>query len=203
MIFYPVGKAVPAELRTEDLWLRVLRPDVTDLDYAALMESRERLRRWSDSTWPADDFTLEENRQDLIGHEREWENREAFTYTVLSSDGDRCEGCVYIYPLGRWLKSCDFKRQGDGDQFADETPAVTFWVRDSALGRGLDRQLLAGLREWFRREWSFDHVVFPILESLPDDVSLVEAAGLTLRATHASTSERSSLRCYIYSEPVD
>jgi hypothetical protein len=202
-MFYPEGKAVPTEWRTDDLWLRVLRPDVTELDYAALMESRERLRRWSDSTWPADDFTLDENREDLVGHELEWEAREAFTYTVLSSDGSRCEGCVYIYPLGRWLKSGEFEREGDGDQFADETPAVTFWVRDSALARGLDRQLLAGLREWFRRDWPYDRFVFPILENLTDDVSLVEATGLTLQATHAPKSATSSIRCYIYSEPVD
>ena len=49
MMFYPEGKAVPTEWRTDDLWLRVLRPDVTELDYAALMESRERLRRRTNS----------------------------------------------------------------------------------------------------------------------------------------------------------
>ena len=73
MEFYPNGAAVPTEWRTKDLWLRVLRPDVTELDYAALMESRVRLRRWSDSSWPADDFTLEGSTLQgaagsLIGH---------------------------------------------------------------------------------------------------------------------------------------
>jgi hypothetical protein len=202
MTFYSAGKAVPAEWRTDDLWFRVLRPDVTELDYAALMESRERLRRWSDSTWPADDFTLEENRDDLMRHEREWEDREAFAYTVLSADGSRCEGCVYINPLGRWLNACEFERQGDGDPFDDGTPAVTFWVRDSALARGLDQQLLAGLREWFSQEWPYEQIVFPILDNLSDDVSLVEAAGLSLRATHAPLSASSSIHCRIYSEPA-
>lgn len=133
MAFYPEGKAVPTEWQTKDLWLRVLRPVVTELDYAALMESRERLRCWSGSPWPAGDFTLDANRDDPIGHEREWGAREAFAYTVLNRDGTRCEGCVYINPLGRRLVHRELERQGTGEQFTGDTPAVTFWVRDSAL----------------------------------------------------------------------
>jgi hypothetical protein len=200
MTFYPDGEAVPIEWRTNDLWLRVLRPDVTDLDYAALMESRARLRRWSVSSWPADDFTLEANRTDLIGHEQEWEAREAFAYTVLNPEGIRCEGCVYMYPLGRWLLRSGFERQGTGDQFADDTPAVTFWVRDSALAAGLDQQLLAGLREWFTQEWSYRQFVYPILDNLSDDLALAESSGLVRRAVHVSLT--SPLSCHVYAEPA-
>jgi hypothetical protein len=199
MAFYPENRPVPTEWRTNDLWLRVLRPDVTELDYAALMESRERLRRWSNSAWPADDFTLDGNREDLIGHEREWEDRDAFAYTVLNSDGTRCEGCVYIYPLGRWLEHCGFERGEDSEQFDDDTPAVTFWVRDSALAAGLDRQLLEGLREWFKQDWPYEQVVFPITDNLPEDLTLAESAGLVRRTSHRSQS--SPLVCHVYSEP--
>ncbi len=199
MALYPDDEAVPTEWRTNDLWLRVLRPDVTELDYAALMESRVRLRRWSVSSWPADDFTLEENRGDLIGHEQEWEAREAFAYTVLNPEGTRCEGCVYMYPLDRWLVHNGFERRGTGDEFADNTPAVTFWVRDSALVAGLDRQLLDGLREWFQQDWTYEQVVYLFTDNLPDDVALVESLGLVRRASHESQS--STLVCHVYSEP--
>jgi hypothetical protein len=200
MAFFPEGQAVPTEWRTSDLWLRVLRPDVTELDYDALMESRARLRRWSNSTWPADDFTLESNREDLIGHDREWEDRVAFAYTVLNSDGTRCEGCVYINPLGRWLSHCGFERVGTGEQFDDDTPAVTFWVRDSALAAGLDRQLLGGLREWFSVEWPFSQITYPITDNLLEDMAMAESAGLVRRASHSPRPE-TSLTCHIYAEP--
>jgi hypothetical protein len=200
MTFFPKDTAVPTDWRTDDLWLRVLRPDVTELDYDALMESRVRLRRWDNSSWPADDFTLEGNREDLRRHEREWEQHEAFAYTVLNPEGTRCEGCVYIYPLVRMLDFGNFERLGTGDQFADETPAVTFWVRDSALAAGLDRQLLDGIREWFEQDWPYDQIVYPINDNLPDDIALAESAGLVRRASH--TSAESSLVCHIYSEPV-
>ena len=39
---------------------------------------------------------LDANRADLIGHARDFENREGFTYSIL--DGDEVIGCVYIYP---------------------------------------------------------------------------------------------------------
>jgi len=199
MGFFPDDAVVPIEWRTEDLWLRVLRPDVTELDFAALMESRERLRRWSNSSWPADDFTLDANRQDLIEHEREWEAREAFAYTVLNPDGTRCEGCVYINPLELWLDHCGFKRDGDGSRFDDDTPAVTFWVCDSALARGLDRQLLTGLRNWFQQEWPFTQVVFPLLNTLTADIALLESSGLVLHATHSLRSD-APLSCFVYGE---
>ena len=119
---------------------------------------------------------------------------------MLNPDGTRCEGCVYIYPLGRWLTHGEFERHGNGEQFADDTPPVTFWVRDSALARGLDQQLLSGLREWFRQEWPHETIAFPIPDTLLDDISLVETAGLALRATHRSVTTP-GFTCRVYTEP--
>ncbi len=197
--FYPYDLPVPTEWRTADLWLRVLRPDVTELDYAALMESRERLRLWSDSTWPADDFTLDENRQDLIEHEREWEAREAFAYTVLNTDGTRCEGCVYINPFATAMLRRGYDPRGTGVAFDDDTAVVSFWVRDSALATDLDRQLLDGLREWLRDEWQFPQTSFRINDHQQHDRELFAAAGLVQRASHPTKS--SALMWHLYTKP--
>lgn len=105
MPFVPSEFNVPAGMQTEHLTLRMLAPDVTQLDYDALMESRVRLRLWSDSSWPADDFTLAENQKDLEEHEREFHAREAFAYTVLRHDDSVCEGCVYVTPLVDRIRS--------------------------------------------------------------------------------------------------
>lgn len=42
-------------------------------DHAALMASVAYLRRWSDSDWPADDFSVAENREELGWHDEEHE----------------------------------------------------------------------------------------------------------------------------------
>src|SRR5436189_5938859 len=99
MEFYPANAPVPEEKRTNRLLLRPLRATVVELDYDAVMSSAEQLRRWSQSDWPADDFTLAQNLDDLQRHEREHRERVAFTFTVLNPHGTRCLCCVYITPL--------------------------------------------------------------------------------------------------------
>jgi len=71
MGFYPASVPVPQEKRTSRLYLRPLWAADVELDYEAVMSSAEMLRRWSESDWPADDFTLVHNLADLQRHERE------------------------------------------------------------------------------------------------------------------------------------
>lgn len=61
---------VPRVLESEKFSLAVLRPEVTEIDYDAVMSSKRRLRQvFSLATeWPRDDMTLSENRADLIRH---------------------------------------------------------------------------------------------------------------------------------------
>jgi RimJ/RimL family protein N-acetyltransferase len=175
MEFYPANAAVPAEKRTHRLFLRPLRASDAELDYDAVMSSAEALRRWSQSTWPADDFTLSQNRDDLLRHEREHEERQAFTFTVLDPPGARCLGCVYLTPLRPEAATL-----GEG---AVHAVNVGFWVRASELGDDLDAHLLATLREWLRTGWSFDRVVFTIAEGETRQGALLTEAGLQLRST--------------------
>ncbi len=43
-------------------------------------------------------MTLDQNLADLIRHDKDFQTRRGFTYTVLDPDDD-VVGCVYIYPL--------------------------------------------------------------------------------------------------------
>ena len=45
--------------------MRPLRTTDVELDYDAVTSSAEMLRRWSHSSWPADDFTLSENLMEV------------------------------------------------------------------------------------------------------------------------------------------
>lgn len=168
--FYPASAAVPAEKRTDRVLLQPLRAAHVELDYDAVMSSAAELRRWSQTDWPADDFTLAENLADLVRHEREHGERVAFTYTVLTPDAARCLGCVYIKPLPPEARGlfAGAKRPAD----------VGFWVRASEVAHDLDRHLLATLREWFASEWAFDRVVFGIAAGESRQAALLAAADL-------------------------
>ncbi len=157
MLFYPETAEVPAGLRAGEFLLEPLRTTHVELDYAALMESKEMLRRWSQSDWPSDDFTLEQNYQDLDEHEREHQERAAFTYTVLSLAATECLGCVYIRPVAPLMEQEDARVAPEGGEYRGRT---AFWVRQSRLAEDLDRRLLTTLMDWFKRDWAFSRVVF-------------------------------------------
>src|SRR5829696_6135794 len=145
MEFYPADTPVPEGLRTAEFLLRPLRPADNALDYEAVMATQETLRLGGD--WPRPDFTPEENRADLAGHEADFSARPGFTYTVLEPDETRCLGCVYIYPRDRVLQSLgadDAAIAAGGDHDA----VAWFWVRPDGVARELDRRLLAALLPW-------------------------------------------------------
>lgn len=173
MGFYSRQALVPEGIRSDRVLLRPLRASDAELDYDAVMSSAPMLRRWSQTQWPADDFTLEENRQDLERHEREHGEREAFTFTVLDPQGSRCLGCVYLTPLRpEAAAAC---------QGTHHPATVGFWVRASELSSGLERHLLTVLREWLEREWAFDEVVFTIAQGETRQAALLAEAGLRPR----------------------
>lgn len=188
MEFYPASVPVPEEKRTDRLLLRPLRASDAELDYDAVMSSAEQLRRWSQSSWPADDFTLAQNRADLQRHEREHHERKAFTFTVLNLQATRCLGCVYIMPL--WPQAVELN-------IGAAHPAdVGFWVRTSELAHDLDKHLFAALREWFKTEWAFDCMVFTISQQEARQAALFREAGLEL---HSALTLPDGRRCWVFS----
>jgi RimJ/RimL family protein N-acetyltransferase len=152
---------LPQPFRTKGFALEPLSGEHTALDHAALMSCRARLRRELDwGGWPPEEYTLEENRADLARHHAELVRREAFAYTVLSADGARCLGCVY-------LEACE---EIDGAQLA-------FWVIDDAFD--LESELVSHALRWVHAEWGIARVVVPLRESNPRGIAVAEGLGLT------------------------
>jgi hypothetical protein len=159
-----------------------LRATDVELDYEAVMSSAEMLRRWSQSDWPVDDFTLAQDLIDLQLHEREHTERKAFTFTVLNPHGTVCLGCVYIQPL----RPEEIPLCREATYAAD----VGFWVRASELTGALDEHLLATLRDWFQAEWAFDRIAFTVAAQDTQHAGLFEAAGLPQQLAYTSSDGR-------------
>ena len=171
----------PARLVTADFVLRPITVADAVLDHAAVMESREVLRLWQQSSWPADDFTVEDNRIDLERMEQRHGAGNAFGYTVLSPDESECLGCVYVFAHdARFLAASEVAAVSDA-RWERIDAAVYFWVRTSTTPAGLDSALLACLRRWFRDDWGFDDVVFVTSELFGQQVDLIESTDLELR----------------------
>lgn len=171
----------PEELRTDEFLLRPLRASDAELDYEALMESKAFLRLWEQSSWPADDFTVAANRDDLARHEREHIAGESFTYTVMNPSETHCLGCVYIFPTTAPMFSRPQIVATDGAQWAAYEVAFYFWVRTSRLSDGLDQRLLEALGPWFAHEWRIEHPLVVTNEQVEQQVATIEHANRQLR----------------------
>jgi len=80
--------------------LRPIRADDVEIDYPALMGSRDRLwakygEAWG---WPQETMSYDADREDLAHHEAEIAAHETFNYAVLDEGETELLGCVYIEP---------------------------------------------------------------------------------------------------------
>lgn len=171
----------PAELRTDEFLLRPILAADAALDYEAVMASKEYLRPWEQTGWPADDFTLEANRDDVVKLERWHVAGERFTYTVVNPAGTRCLGCVYILPTD----APQFARKQidalDGARWSDYAITVNFWVRTSRLADGLDRRLLDALGPWLAPVWPVARQLIVTNEQVTQQVALIAGTARRLR----------------------
>jgi len=143
--FVPPQFDVPERFETREFRLRTLTVNDVVKDYDAVMSSVEHLKTvWPGSGWP-EGLTLEQNLIDLGWHQKEFQRRRSFAYTVVTPSESRVVGCVYINPTR--------KRGYDAE--------VYLWARASELASGLESRLYSTVKGWIARDWPFDKVAFP------------------------------------------
>jgi len=127
--------------------LRPIRAGDVDLDYPAVMGSRERL--WSiygePWGWPPSDMTYQQDRDDLARHEAEIEAHRSFNYALFDAAETALLGCVYVDPPGRAGADAD----------------VSWWVVDALAGTGVEAALDAFVPRWIAESWPFSRPRYP------------------------------------------
>ena len=127
--------------------LRPIRADDVEIDYPAVMGSRESLwAKYGESWgWPRATMSFEADREDLAHHEREIAAHETFNYAVLDEHETRLLGCVYIDPP-------------DDASPPGSDALVSWWVVDEAVGTDLERALDELVPPWLAETWGFEAV---------------------------------------------
>jgi hypothetical protein len=143
----PEDFKIPEVLETPKFRLRMLTVDDVVKDYDAVMTSIDHLLGifGPRSKWPSKHLTFKQDLIDLGWHQKEFQNRSSFAYTVMNPDASQCLGCMYI-----------FKPTKSG--FDAE---VYMWVRKSAAGEGLDPILYGAVKKWVSEKWPFKKVAYP------------------------------------------
>jgi len=175
---FRTGLIPPPELISPHFYLRPITAGDAEQDFAAVMESREYLRFWEQSTWPRDDFTVSENRDDLKSLELRHMQNAGFTYTVLDPAQQECLGCVYLLPADAPSFTTAAITPLDGAAWGQREAAVYFWVRKSQVALRMDAVLLEALRGWLESEWDLGGHLFVTNEQFGQQVGLFEASGM-------------------------
>lgn len=144
-VFVAADYVVPDVLETDRVRLRMLTVNDVVKDYDAVVSSTDHLQAtFSSGSWPIG-LTLEQNLIDLGWHQKEFQRRTSFAYTVVSLDEDRVLGCLYIYPFN----------------IGGYDATASMWVRSDMLDSGLDQHLYESVRKWLAADWPFDNVAYP------------------------------------------
>lgn len=155
----------PHLIETDRMRLEPLAPRFNELDYAAAQGSREHLQttlQWGG--WPSAEMTPADNMEDLERHWGEFEEHEAYAYSVLAPAGEPCIGCVYLNPMRQEPRGI----------------AMAFWVTEDQLALDLDRHLVKTMLDRIERSWPVDVVVLPIPTQNERGIATLTELGLEL-----------------------
>jgi hypothetical protein len=124
-----------------------LGPAVVKIDFEAYMSSKEHLQKTFSRTtaWPTDGISDADAMLDMETEQARFKGRKSFAYAVLTPDGTRERGCVYVYPST--VEGYD--------------AVVTMWVTQAEYDAGFDAELYAWATDWVEAEWPFESVAYP------------------------------------------
>ncbi|MEO0971496.1 MAG: GNAT family N-acetyltransferase, partial [Pseudomonadota bacterium] len=126
-------------------------------DYDAVTTSKDHLHERFGPGWP-EGLTLEQNLIDLGWHQKEFQTRSSFAYTVVSLDESRVLGCLYINPTRK----------------ADYDAVVYLWARQSEIDSGLELALTKVVQGWLAHAWPFERPGYPGIEMSHDEWEKLE-----------------------------
>ena len=142
----PADYVVPKVWKTSGYQLVPLSPAIVRQDYDAYMSSIEHLRKtFSDGRWPSPEITMADAMKDMESEESRFESRRSFAYGVLTLDGKKELGSVYVRPSRK----------------AGYDAVVTMWVTKEMYDKGFENQLFGDVKQWVSSSWPFAKVAYP------------------------------------------
>ena len=145
--FVPADFEVPTLVEAEGFKLVPLGPDLVKIDFDAYMSSIEHLQKtFSRSTdWPHPGISDADAMRDMENEQGRFRRRESFAFAVLTPDGRRERGSVYVAPSR--VKGYD--------------AVVSLWVTKAEYDAGFDAELYRWVRAWMRKDWPFARIAYP------------------------------------------
>ena len=144
--FVPSNFKVPTLVEARGFKLVPLGPDVVKIDFDAYMSSIEHLQQtFTRSTdWPHENLSDGDAMRDMETEQARFTRRESFAYAVLTPDGSRERGSVYVSP----------------SPVPGYDAVVRLWVTKAEYDAGFDAELFAWTTKWIKANWRFKNVAY-------------------------------------------
>ena len=141
----PESYDVPTSHQTAKFRLEPLGPKLVKVDYEAYMSSIDHLRStFSGGGWPSPGITMTDAMKDMEGEEARFKARKSFAYGVLTPDGGKELGSVYVRPSKK----------------AGYDAVVAMWVTKEMFDKGFEAELAAEMKRWIAAKWPFEKVAY-------------------------------------------
>jgi hypothetical protein len=145
--FVPADFNVPTLVEATDFKIVPLGPEVVQVDFDAYMSSIEYLQKsFSRSTrWPRNDITHADAMRDMENEQARFKSGKSFAFAVLTPDGGRERGSVYVAP----------------SPVGGYDAVVKMWVTKAEYDAGFDAKLYKWVTNWIQKDWPFQKVAYP------------------------------------------
>lgn len=188
------------EIYSTDLFVirRQMRTDNV-LDFQAVMTSRQELRVWSDSDWPQDEFTIEENAADLDMHIGEHARDEAYGFSIFDATHSTLLGSLYLSQVASIVANYQVDpslaaRLKHFDVCAD------YWLRQGVSAE-IKSAFLQTVQAWLSEAWWFTNVAFGSRRGMVDQRRQYLEAGL--REIAVLTKETEARQFHLHARTSD
>lgn len=143
----PADFPVPTSATDTGFRIVPLSPALAKIDYDAYMSSIEHLQKTfsRSASWPHDGITDADTIADMENEQSRFQARKSFAYAVLTPDGKRERGCVYVRP----------------SPVPGYDAQVVLWVTQAEYDAGFDAELYAFVQDWMASDWPFAKVAYP------------------------------------------
>ncbi|MCX7283332.1 MAG: twin-arginine translocation pathway signal protein [Novosphingobium sp.] len=143
----PADFVVPTLAKGPSFKLVPLGPALVKVDFDAYMSSIEHLQKtFSRSTgWPHAGISDADAMKDMEGEAARFAARKSFAYGVLTPDGKRERGSVYV----------------STSPVPGYDAMVRLWVTKAEYDAGFDAALYGWVQQWVARQWPFAKVAYP------------------------------------------
>jgi hypothetical protein len=189
---------VPIRLETIDFVVHRQRISDNELDFDAVMSSKEILREWSDSELPENDFSLEQNGQDIAEHIADHEQNSDYGFSIFTPSEDRLLGSLYLNAVGPLLEiyPTDLMTLA---RLLEFDVRIEYWLR-AGVGPDLELRFVRAVIKWLEDAWWLERPVFGSRKDMTSRCSVYAELGLTEVAALLSAN---GLRRFHFHAPLN